>query len=91
VPVNDQCAIDQPTRETLLGFARACTNIKRCAADLHIHENTLRYRLRRIKERTGHDPQTFDGLLELIYLLEVVEGEQLPLDHLHREPRVKRP
>jgi carbohydrate diacid regulator len=76
------------TRETLLGFAAADMNITRCAAKLHIHENTLRYRLRQIKERTGHNPQTFDGLLELICLIEVVEGEQLP-DHLEREVRVE--
>jgi len=61
------------TAETLRGFARAHMNVTRAAADLHIHENTLRYRLRRIRESSGHDPQTFDGLVELLCLLEVLD------------------
>jgi hypothetical protein len=60
-------------RQTLSGFADADMNITRAAAALHIHENTLRYRLRRIREQSGHDPQTFHGLVELLCLLEVVE------------------
>jgi hypothetical protein len=60
-------------RQTLTGFADADMNITRAAAALHIHENTLRYRLRRIREQSGHDPQTFHGLVELLCLLEVVE------------------
>lgn len=75
----------QTMRETLQGFAGANMNVTRGAAELHIHENTLRYRLRRLRERTGHDPQTFAGLLELLCLMEVVdaaelEGEQLPAE-----------
>jgi hypothetical protein len=78
-------------RETLFGFAGADMNVTRAAAALHIHENTLRYRLRRIKDRSGHDPQTFDGLLELICLIEIVGGEELPRDHLAGQVRVQRP
>jgi sugar diacid utilization regulator len=78
-------------RETLFGFAGADMNVTRAAAALHIHENTLRYRLRRIRDRSGHDPQTFDGLLELLCLIEIVEGEELPRDHLAGQVRVQRP
>jgi hypothetical protein len=60
-------------RQTLSGFAEADMNITRAATALHIHENTLRYRLRRIREQSGHDPQTFHGLVELLCLLEVVD------------------
>jgi hypothetical protein len=77
-------------RETLHGFARADMNVTRAAAALHIHENTLRYRLRNVKERTGHNPQTFEGMLELICLIEVVDAEALPADQLQREVGVKR-
>jgi PucR-like helix-turn-helix protein/diguanylate cyclase with GGDEF domain len=63
-------------RATLHGFADADMNVTRAAAALHIHENTLRYRLRRVRERSGHDPQTFDGLVELICLLEVLEDQR---------------
>lgn len=75
--------------ETLRGFATADMNITRAASDLHIHENTLRYRLRRIREQTGHDPHTFAGLLELFCLIEVVEGEELPTDQLQRQIAVE--
>lgn len=62
-------------KETLYGFARADMNLTRAASQLLIHENTLRYRLRRIRDRSGYNPQTFDGLLELICLLEVLDHE----------------
>jgi hypothetical protein len=62
-------------KQTLYGFARADMNVTRAAAGLLIHENTLRYRLRRIRERSGHNPQTFEGLVELICLLEVLDHE----------------
>jgi len=76
-------------RTTLLGFADANMNVTRGAAQLHIHENTLRYRLRRIHRQTGYDPQTFAGLLELICLTEAVQGEELPEDHLHGQVRIE--
>jgi hypothetical protein len=60
---------------TLQGFAQANMNVTRASAALHIHENTLRYRLRRIRESTGHDPQSFDGLVELICLLHVIDDQ----------------
>lgn len=63
-------------RDTLRGFADADLNVTRAAAALHIHENTLRYRLRRIREASGHDPQTFAGLVELLCLLEVLEDAE---------------
>ena len=62
-------------RTTLLAFARCDMNVTRTARDLLIHENTLRYRLRRIRERSGHNPQTFAGLVELVCLLEVLDLE----------------
>jgi sugar diacid utilization regulator len=62
-------------RTTLFAFARADMNVTRAARDLLIHENTLRYRLRRIRERSAHNPQTFAGLVELICLIEVLELE----------------
>ena len=71
--------------QTLYGFAEADMNVTRAAAGLLIHENTLRYRLRRIRERSGHDPRTFEGLVELICLLEVLDHEaQANGEHLSR-------
>jgi PucR C-terminal helix-turn-helix domain/GGDEF-like domain len=68
-------ALPEPTRaqigETVRAFAAASLNIATAAADLGIHQNTLRYRLARIAEQTGHDPRAFDGLVELVCVLEV--------------------
>jgi hypothetical protein len=80
----------QTMRETLQGFAAANLNVTRGAAELHIHENTLRYRLRRLRQRTGHDPQSFAGLLELLCLMEVVELEELEDEQVPGETRMMR-
>jgi DNA-binding PucR family transcriptional regulator len=51
---------------TASAFADADMNIARTATALSVHPNTVRYRLARISETTGHDPRTFAGLVELI-------------------------
>ncbi|WP_037503478.1 helix-turn-helix domain-containing protein [Solirubrobacter soli] len=50
---------------TVRAFAAADLNIARAAAALHVHPNTVRYRLERIADETGSDPRTFKGLVEL--------------------------
>jgi carbohydrate diacid regulator len=45
--------------ETLKVFFEHDMNIHKAAEELFIHKNTLLYRLRKIKESTGYDPQTF--------------------------------
>src|SRR4051794_39935259 len=56
-------------RDTLQAFADADINLTRAARALHVHPNTLRYRLARIHERTGRDPNTFEGLVDLLCLV----------------------
>ena len=56
-------------RETLRALAEADLNLTHAADALHVHPNTLRYRLRRIRERTGLDPRTFAGLMDLVCLI----------------------
>ena len=51
--------------ETVHAFADADLNVSRAAAALHVHPNTIRYRLQRIADGTGYDPRTFKGLVEL--------------------------
>jgi hypothetical protein len=63
---------------TIRAFAAADMNIARAAAGLFVHPNTVRYRLARITETTGHDPRTFTGLADLICILEIVEGGTAP-------------
>jgi hypothetical protein len=55
--------------ETVRAFAAASLNVTAAANDLGLHPNTLRYRLERIADQTGHDPRDFTGLVELVCVL----------------------
>jgi sugar diacid utilization regulator len=67
-------ALPEATRasvaETVRAFAAASLNVSTASVDLGLHPNTLRYRLARIADQTGHDPRTFAGLVELVCVLE---------------------
>jgi hypothetical protein len=80
-------ALPEPTRThvaaTVRAFAAASLNVTTAASDLGLHPNTLRYRLDRIAEQTGHDPRTFAGLVELICVLEA-EGQTTSAHDLGR-------
>jgi hypothetical protein len=56
--------------ETVRAFAAADLNVSSAAAAMHLHPNTVRYRLARIASASGHDPRTFAGLLELLCVFE---------------------
>jgi hypothetical protein len=68
------------SRTTIRAFAASDMNVARAADALYVHPNTVRYRLARIAETTGHDPRTFAGLADLVCILEIVEGERGPAD-----------
>jgi DNA-binding PucR family transcriptional regulator len=55
---------------TIRAFAAADMNVADAAQVMHVHPNTVRYRLRRIAATSGHDPRTFAGLVELVCVLE---------------------
>ena len=57
---------DGALRATVETYFAAGLNVAAAAKALSLHPNSLRYRLRRIAEITGHDPRTLAGLLELI-------------------------
>jgi len=59
--------------ETIRAFAGADLNVAKAAQQLHVHPNTVRYRLQQIAAKTGHDPRTFTGLVDLICVAEVTE------------------
>ena len=46
---------------------------------MRVHPNTVRYRLQQIATKTGYDPRTFTGLVELICMLELNDNGQLCL------------
>ncbi|USG64955.1 helix-turn-helix domain-containing protein [Brevibacillus ruminantium] len=55
----------QTSIETLEAFFDSNLNIGEAAKLLFIHRNTLIYRLAKIKERTGYDPQIFHDAVSL--------------------------
>ena len=57
-------------------IATADLNVARAPEQLHVHPNTVRYRLLQIATKTGYDPRTFAGLLELTCILETTRNER---------------
>jgi hypothetical protein len=62
--------------ETIRAFSAADLNVARAAAQMHVHPNTVRYRLQQIAIRTGYDPRTFAGLVDLVCILETLDDPQ---------------
>lgn len=64
--------------ETIRAFSDADLNVAKAAQRMHVHPNTVRYRLQQIATKTGHDPRTFTGLVELLCILEITDTDQQP-------------
>ncbi len=62
--------------ETIRAFADADLNVTKASEQMHVHPNTIRYRLAQIATKTGYDPRTFTGLVDLMCILEVMDGER---------------
>ena len=58
---------------TLGAFAEANLSLKHAAARLHVHPNTLSYRLQRVEDATGLNPRRFAHLRALLVAVEVKE------------------
>jgi hypothetical protein len=65
--------------KTIRTFAAADLNVADAASRMHVHPNTVRYRLQQIATKTGYDPRTFAGLVDLICMLEITDDGQLCL------------
>jgi hypothetical protein len=52
--------------ETVLAFAAADMSVARTAERLHLHANSVTYRLQRWRQLTGWDPRAFDGLTKSV-------------------------
>ena len=80
---------------TLCCFFANMASIRRCAMELGVHENTIRYRLARIEELTGlcvtHDPDAQLGArLSLLVLMtqgKLASSEPRKLDGTDGQPR----
>ena len=62
--------------ETIRAFSTADLNVAKAAGQIHVHPNTVRYRLGQIAAKTGYDPRTFAGLTDLICILETTDIER---------------
>jgi DNA-binding PucR family transcriptional regulator len=60
---------DERVCETIQALADADLRLARAAEILQVHPNTAQYRLRRIEERTGRNPRSVRGLIELLVAL----------------------
>ncbi|HBB6873381.1 TPA: helix-turn-helix domain-containing protein, partial [Enterococcus faecium] len=54
---------------TLIYFSSNNGNVKEVSEKLHIHRNTLNYRIQRIQELTRKDPKNWSHLWILMYHL----------------------
>ncbi len=69
-PLRDR---DGQLLETWREFVAAEGRVQRAARALGVHENTVRYRLGRIKEITGQDPASLDQLLAARLAFQVLD------------------
>lgn len=76
IPEQTRAALQDPVlRASLEAFSAANLNVAEAANALFIHPNTLRYRLRRIADRTGRDPHVLADLLELTAAARVLAAQ----------------
>jgi DNA-binding PucR family transcriptional regulator len=64
--------------ETIRAYADADLNVANAAKRMHVHPNTVHYRLEEIATKTGHDARTFTGLVDLVCILEITDNGQQP-------------
>jgi hypothetical protein len=62
---------DDRVCETIQALADADLRLARAAEILQVHPNTAQYRLRRIEERTGRNPRSVRGLIDLLVAIEL--------------------
>jgi len=62
--------------ETLQAYVSAQMNMKAAAVALNVHENTIRYRLGRIRDISTIDPDRFDDLIRVRTALQLIGLEE---------------
>ncbi len=61
--------IDSDLLLTLESFYANNMDVAKCSEDLFIHKNTVRYRLKKVKEITGYDTSIFEHNFNLYLFL----------------------
>jgi len=64
--------------QTVRAYVDAGFNLTKSAEMLHVHPNTVMYRLRRVKELCGRDPHDPDDLLILFLAMRLAELNPVP-------------
>ncbi len=72
-PLRDHEGADGQLLETWRVFVAAEARVQAAAGDLGVHENTVRYRLGRIRTLTGQDPADLDTLLAARMAFQVLD------------------
>ena len=72
-PLRDQDGADGALLATWQAFVAAEGRVHRASVALGVHENTVRYRLGRIRETIGRDPAEFDALLAARMAFQVLD------------------
>jgi carbohydrate diacid regulator len=62
--------------KTLNALFQHHNSLNECAKYLYIHRNTLRYRIKKIRQITNLDPEKLDGLLELYVGFQLQRGSK---------------
>jgi sugar diacid utilization regulator len=75
--VADDIATGGVLIETLKAFAASDLSCKVTAHLLHVHLNTVRYRLAKITELTGRDPRQVRNLIELRIAAELISDSSV--------------
>jgi DNA-binding PucR family transcriptional regulator len=61
--------LDAPLRETVLAYAASDLNVGATARRLHLHPNTVHYRLGRVERMTGRNVRHFADVVDLVAAL----------------------
>jgi len=73
IPARTTAALEDPDMMlTLTAFVETNLSVAETARKLVLHQNSVRYRLRKIAELTGRDPRNITDLLELIAASRVI-------------------
>ncbi|HEY8108639.1 MAG TPA: helix-turn-helix domain-containing protein [Patescibacteria group bacterium] len=64
---------DEHLTKTVRAYFGANLNLTQAAKELHVHRNTLIYRLRKVKDLIGLDPEAFDDAVQLKMALSLLD------------------
>ena len=65
---------------TFLKYVELHLNVTATAEALHVHQNTVYYRLSRLASDTGLDPRLFTDVVELLLSLKLISARAWPVE-----------